>query len=102
MTATIQRMQAWAASRCFDWLTVYNHWPRIGLLRCYLRIKYLPGNSEYPMGWWGMWDQSWYLKSAAAFAVGNLDPAQHWYPFGYSLLAAPFARLIPAHRVLLL
>lgn len=97
MTAAIQRMQAWAASRRFDWLTVYITGLASVYCAAYLRIKYLPGNSEYPMGWWGWWDQSWYLKSAAAFAVGNLDPAQHWYPFGYSLLAAPFVRLIPAH-----
>jgi len=63
----------------------------------YLAIGDLPGNSEHPLGWWGWWDQSQYLKSAAAFAVGDLDPAQHWYPLGYPLLGAIFFKTMPMH-----
>jgi hypothetical protein len=63
----------------------------------YLSIGYLPGNSPYPLGWWGWWDQSQYLKSAEAFGKWDLDPAQHWYPLTYSLLAAPFIRYLPYH-----
>src|SRR5688572_14219211 len=36
------------------------------------------------------WDQGQYLKSAAAFARGELSADQHWYPTGYALLVAPF------------
>ncbi|RYD85471.1 MAG: hypothetical protein EOP84_02405 [Verrucomicrobiaceae bacterium] len=43
-------------------------------------------------GWEGWWDQSQYLRSARALAAGNLNPAEHWYPLGYPVLAAPFAR----------
>ena len=71
----------------------------VALIYCvaYLGILFLPGNSESPLGWWGGWDQSWYLKSAAGLASGNLDPSQHWYPLGYPLLAMPFFRLMPNH-----
>jgi hypothetical protein len=62
----------------------------------------LPGNSSvYPEGWWGWWDQSKYLESARALARGDLAPERHWYPFGYSLLGAPFARMWPAHPFVL-
>lgn len=44
-------------------------------------------------GWENFWDQGQYLKSAAAFARGDLSADQHWYPPGYSLLAAPFVYL---------
>jgi hypothetical protein len=46
-------------------------------------------------GWENFWDQGNYLKSARALARGDLSPDQHWYPIGYSLLAAPFAYLFP-------
>jgi hypothetical protein len=71
----------------------------VALIYCvaYLGILVLPGNSEYVLGWWGWWDQSRYLKSAAGLASGNLDPSQHWYPLGYPLLAMPFFRLVPYH-----
>lgn len=46
---------------------------------------------------WANWyDQSRYLASAKGFASGDLSAAVHWYPFGYSLLAAPFAWIVPA------
>jgi Domain of unknown function (DUF4214) len=71
----------------------------VALIYCvaYLSILWLPGNSEYPLGWWGWQDQSQYLKSAAGLASGNLDPSQHWYPLVYPLLAMPFFRLVPNH-----
>jgi hypothetical protein len=45
--------------------------------------------------WRGFWDQSQYLRSARAFAEGNLSPQEHWYALGYPLLAVPFLRVIP-------
>jgi hypothetical protein len=57
-----------------------------------------PGNSlESPAGWWGWWDQSQYIASARNLLAGNLVPDAHWYPLGYSLAAAPFVRIWPAH-----
>ncbi|MAZ18298.1 MAG: hypothetical protein CL535_18480 [Ahrensia sp.] len=47
------------------------------------------------IGWNGWWDQRKYLESAAALANGDLSPDAHWYPIGYSLLAAPFVLLLP-------
>lgn len=57
----------------------------------------LVGNplAESPPSWQGWWDQSQYLKSARAFAEGNLQPNQHWYVLGYPLLGAPFVNLFP-------
>ena len=63
----------------------------------YLSIGFLPGNSPYPLGWWGWWDQSQYLKSALAFGRWDLDPTQHWYPLTYSLVAGAFSRFQPYH-----
>jgi hypothetical protein len=57
-----------------------------------------PGNSvKYPLGWWGWWDQSQYIASARNVLAGNLTPDGHWYPLGYSIVAAPFVRFWPAH-----
>lgn len=46
--------------------------------------------APFPEGWWGWFDQSKYLKSAEALARLDLSSSQHWYPFGYALLGAPF------------
>ncbi|MCW2266796.1 hypothetical protein M2305_002743 [Gluconobacter cerinus] len=46
--------------------------------------------ARFPEGWWGWFDQSKYLQSAQAISHWDLSPAQHWYPFGYALLGAPF------------
>jgi len=51
--------------------------------------------SHHPTrGWEGWWDQSQYLKSARAFAAFDLAENKHWYPIGYSLLAAPFVPIL--------
>lgn len=47
----------------------------------------LPGK----LYWRGWADQKAYLASAQAFATLRLDPALHWYPLLYALVAAPFA-----------
>lgn len=57
----------------------------------YLGHPRLPGNQDgHPLGWWGWFDQSVTLRSTAALARGNLDPSQHHYPLGYSLMGVPF------------
>ncbi|MDD3371547.1 MAG: hypothetical protein PHE27_06965 [Alphaproteobacteria bacterium] len=48
-----------------------------------------------PPSWWGFLDQGRYLEAARAFYHGDWSPERHWYPPGYSLLAAPFAGLLP-------
>jgi hypothetical protein len=66
----------------------------------YLGDPALPGNRFDPCcitGWIGWGDQGFYYKSADALARGNLDPQAHWYPLGYSILAAPFWFLL-SHR----
>ena len=61
-------------------------------LACWYALRYLgdaglPGNrAADPRGWWGWFDQSMTLRSTAALARWNLDPLQHHYPLGYSLL----------------
>lgn len=53
----------------------------------YLGDPSLPGNSPvHPLGWWGWFDQSMALRSTDALVHGKLDPSQHHYPLGYSLL----------------
>ena len=48
-----------------------------------------------PPSWSHSFDQARYVASALAFAHGDLDPARHWYPLAYSLLAAPFSWIMP-------
>ena len=59
----------------------------------YLADPAVPGNqATNPLGWWGWFDQSMTLRSTKALVDGNLDPAEHYYPFGYALLGAlPYA-----------
>jgi hypothetical protein len=64
----------------------------------YLGYPALPGNNpNYPLGWWGWWDQSEFLQSTRALARFDFSPAQHWYPLGYAILGAPFASRMPQH-----
>jgi hypothetical protein len=64
----------------------------------YLAYPALPGNNPaYPLGWWGWFDQSKFLQSTRALARFDLSPAHHYYPLGYALLGAPFARAMPQH-----
>ena len=64
----------------------------------YLADRARPGNSlTYPEGWWGWFDQSMMLRSTAALAQGSLDPSQHHYALGYSLLGLPFYLVSPQH-----
>ncbi len=79
--------------------------PRVSPTACgaiFLTVLYIgfyfvyparPGHSLYPAGWIGWWDQGRYYDSLRALAAGNLDPAQHWYPLGYAILAVPFVFL---------
>ena len=64
----------------------------------YLADRARPGNSSiYPKGWLGWFDQSMMLRSTAALAQGSLDPMQHHYALGYSLLGLPFYLVSPQH-----
>ena len=63
----------------------------------YLSAPALPGSFEHPLGWWGWTDQGLYLKSAQAFSRFDFRSSEHWYPILYSLLAAPFVRMMPIH-----
>lgn len=48
-------------------------------------------------GWWTWFDQGWYFKAAKAWAAGNLDPRQHFYLPGYSLLGAAFVPFLSGY-----
>ena len=67
-------------------------------VQAYLGNAARPGRSHgWPLGWWGWWDQSLYLRSARAFADGSFSPDQHWYPLAYPLIGAPFVGFWPRH-----
>lgn len=60
----------------------------------YWSNPYVPWLSRSrPAEWWLWFDQSHYWASTLALAHGDLRPDQHWYPFGYALLGAPFVWL---------
>lgn len=64
----------------------------------YLSFNALPGNvPQFPLGWWGWFDQSKTLESARALASRDFSPGHHWYPLGYSVLGALFSRTGGAH-----
>ena len=78
------------------WMTLFFSLALLMYVLAYFSSAFVPGHSN-PVGWWGWWDQSQYLRSADGLAHGNLDPSEHWYPLGYSLLGAIFFRWIPLH-----
>jgi len=61
----------------------------------------LPSYGTETGGWRDYADQSKYIEAARAWSEWDLAPARHWFPPGYSLLAAPFLRLTPHDRFLL-
>ena len=68
----------------------------------YAQHEATPGNSAiHPLGWWGYWDQSQYLRSAHALNGLDFRASEHWYPFGYALLGAPFASGAHGHPFML-
>lgn len=55
----------------------------LGLLYtlAYLAHPALPGNNlQYPLGWWGWFDQGKYLLSSQSFILGNFSIDKHLYP----------------------
>lgn len=61
----------------------------------------VPGNTPaYPLGWWGWWDQSLYLKASADFWSGDLTAADQTYPPLYPLLGALLLPLSEMHSYL--
>lgn len=69
----------------------------VGYTLAYLGHPVLPGNSAYPEGWWGWWDQGQYLKCTAGLAKGILNKDTYLYPLGYPLVATPFYWWAPKH-----
>lgn len=68
----------------------------------YLSYSALPEvSSKYPLGWWGWWDQSLYLRSAHALSMLDFRAESHWYPLGYPVLGAIFYKILPVHPFLL-
>ena len=61
----------------------------------------LPSYGTETGGWRDYADQSKYIEAARAWSEWDLTPTRHWYPPGYSLLAAPLLRLTPHDRFLL-
>jgi hypothetical protein len=92
LRAAAERARGWeaaASAACaalmFLWLYVTE-----------VLARYWRGPSAGQAPWHWFFDQSLYLASAQAFAVLSLDPARHFYPPLYALLAAPFSWLFPA------
>lgn len=58
-------------------------------------------DAQYPLGWWGWFDQSEYIKSVRAFANLSFASSEHLYPPLYALIAAPFFIAFPDHPFLI-
>lgn len=64
----------------------------------YFTYTHSPGVSlQYPLGWWGWLDQSWYLKAAQDFASGHITRDSQFYPPLYPLLGSLFIPLSTDH-----
>ena len=64
----------------------------------YLGYPALPGNNQqFPLGWWGWFDQGKYLLATNAFTHWDLSPEHHFYPPLYPLLGAIFVHLWSMH-----
>jgi hypothetical protein len=64
----------------------------------YLTYGSVPGNNkQYPLGWWGWFDQGQYWKSAKAFISFDLTPSSHFYPPLYPLIGALFIPTTELH-----
>lgn len=70
-----------------------------GLAAVLLWMAYYVAKAGIPLHhapkWNAYFDQAWYVRSANAFAAGDLARAEHWYPLLYPLVAAPFAWVLP-------
>ena len=88
--------------KSFPALPVFMAVEAVIYLLTYAQHPAAPGNStKFPLGWWGFWDQSQYLRSAHALNALDLRASEHWFPFGYALLGAPFASGTHGHPYLL-
>jgi hypothetical protein len=88
--------------RCNDAVPAWHISFLCFLAACYLLIYFahpaLPGNnSEYPLGWWGWFDQGEYLKEAKAITRLDLAPGNYFYPPLYPLLGSVFVNVNPMH-----
>ncbi|MCC4300245.1 hypothetical protein [Aurantimonas coralicida] len=85
------RDRRWAISfGCAIIFVVYNI--------VYILYSPVPGNSnEFPLGWWGWFDQGQYLTAATAFLNGDFTHSQHFYPPLYPFLGSLFLRLSKSH-----
>ncbi len=57
-------------------------------------LRMLTASGSASPGWMSWADQDHYFVSAQAWAHGKLDASLHHYPPGYSLMGAPFVRLL--------
>ena len=72
-------------------------------LVAYFAHPALPGNNpDYPMGWWGWFDQGEYLKAAKAIAARDFSTENYYYPPLYTLLGAAFVWVNPMHAFTIL
>jgi hypothetical protein len=70
-------------------------------LTAHAAFSSLPSPPSETGGWQHWSDQAKYIEAARAWSAWDLAPQRHWYPPGYSLLAAPFLAVTPHDRFLL-
>jgi len=64
----------------------------------YFALPNTPGNNfEYPLGWWGWFDQGEYIKAAHAIMHGDLTADKYFYPPLYPAVGAIFLNLSSGH-----
>lgn len=100
MSSEVSALNRRSATASTEWIALCVFMLVIFVLwqTTYISWKPVPGNNpEYPLGWWGWFDQGNYLRSAKAILDWNLDPAEYYYPPLYPLIGAAFIQLFPYH-----
>jgi len=64
----------------------------------YFNYPATPGNNpDYPLGWWGWFDQGQYQLSADALSKWDLSREKHFYPPLYPAIGAALIKLSAGH-----
>jgi len=95
------RLVSWQKSICKPCVAVLM--VTIAYFVGYVSHRYAPGNdSQYPLGWWGWFDQGKYLLAVNSIAQLDFSPEKYFYPPLYPMLGSLFVPWLDKHPFLLI
>jgi hypothetical protein len=99
-SSVTRRKLSFALLRHIEWIGIGLVAIAVAAIYFSFRHAWKPTSAQ-DKGFFEWFDQVWYLRAALAFARGDLDPSQHYYFPGFSLLGAPFVKLTPLNPFLI-